>query len=140
MYSGNAENRHLQSYFALFSWGSLSDNARKLALSSNKYCQTVKENFEPITFEIDRARQRQVFYWRIVRSKSAFKNSVKYLRLDLKYLRAEEFKFFLFTQVKSRQVQMSSPRPRMPRYVSVNGVLYLLNNTPSVQSKLIQIL
>ena len=30
---------------SIHNWGSLSDNARKLAFSSNEYCQTVKEFF-----------------------------------------------------------------------------------------------
>jgi hypothetical protein len=101
----------------------------------------LKKFCEPITFEKDCARQRQVFCRRIFRSRSALKKGVKYLRLgNVHTLRADEFQFFLFTQVKSRQVKMSASRPRMPQYVTVNGVRYLLNNTPSVQSKLIKIL
>jgi hypothetical protein len=99
--------------------------------------------FEPIAFEVDRARQRQAFCRRIVRSKSALKSGVIYLRLgNVNTLRAGEFQLFLFIQVKTRQVKMSVPplRPRMPRYLMVNGVRYLLNNTPLVQSKLIKIL
>jgi hypothetical protein len=116
---------------------------RRVTMPESSLCQTIsiakpsKKFFEPISFEVDRARQRQVFCRCIVRSKSALKSCAKYLRLGNEYERISIFFLFLHStswNVWCRQVKCHQ-KDRACHDMLQWMVCDICLKTPSVKSK-----